>query len=625
MEKTQPKRIITPKKFVLIVYDISATVVAAILALLLFFEGEIPVRYIEIFKKSWYFYPIVASIVFSLSGFFDQMWAFAGITQYVMIGAGTLIHTVVMVFILQFTELRLPYAVYVLYWFLVAMALIFFRITFRWYSQKQIRKRKANVDKAHTINVLIVGAGNAGSQVIRELQTRQVLRKPVAIVDDNPLTHTYKNMGVPVLGNRHDIPGLVKQLNIDEIILAIPSASKTSIRNIIQICQQTPAKIKLLSYFSALDENHTVQLSDIREINIEDLLGREPVQLEMAGIEKFLRGKSVLVTGGGGSIGSELARQIAKFKPSLLVLLDTYENNVYELQQELLAKYKADLNLIVQIGSVRDRGRLEQIFEKWHPDVVFHAAAHKHVPLMEDSPEDAVKNNFFGTYNVGDIAGKYGAQKMVLISTDKAVNPTNVMGATKRLAEMAMLALNHKYPNTSFNAVRFGNVLGSSGSVIPLFEKQIKEEHRVTVTHPEIERFFMTIPEASRLVLQAGSYAKDGEIFVLDMGEPVKILDLAKELIRLSGYVPDVDIPIEFIGLRPGEKMYEELYLDKENLDKTSHEKIFTLEQNHDVQSLKQEINQLLNIIQISTPELKEKTAELIDRLINLISEDKSC
>ena len=350
------------------------------------------------------------------------------------------------------------------------------------------------------------------------------------------------------------------------------------------------------------------------------MLGRDPVKLELDGIDAYLKNKAVLVTGGGGSIGSEIARQIAKFKPSVLILFDIYENNVYELQQELKAKYGTNLNLQVLIGSVRDKQRLEEIFAKWKPSVVFHAAAHKHVPLMEDSPEDAVKNNLFGTYNVGRTAGKYGSRRMVLISTDKAVNPTNVMGATKRLAEMVMLSLNSIYPNTIYSAVRFGNVLGSSGSVIPLFKKQIREEHQVTVTHPEIERYFMTIPEASRLVLQAASYAKDGEIFVLDMGEPVKILDLAIELISLSGYEPYVDIPIDFVGLRPGEKMYEELYLDQESLDHTAHEKIFTLSQNEDCESLKQEVAHLLDIIKIHNPKLNQKVQQLMNDTIKLIS-----
>jgi len=627
MEKAKATRHITPKKFILIVYDVSATVVAALISLLIYFEGIIPDKTIEIFKNSWFIYPILGVIIFYLLGFFDQMWAFASATEYMMVVTGALLQTIVMVLILQLLELRLAYVVYFLYWFILTLILLLIRLVYRWYSHFRFKKRqKSKVEYDNIIRVLIVGAGQAGAQIISELKNRQIIREPVAIVDDNPLTHTYKSLGVPVLGDREDIPRLVEELNIDEIIIAIPSASRTAIRKIIEISRHTPARIKMLPYFSGvLEEDISVQLSDIREVDIEDLLGREPVELELEGIAAYLKDKSVLVTGGGGSIGSEIARQIAKFKPRVLILFDVYENNVYELQQELKAKYGHNLNLVVLIGSVRDSERLEEIFSIWSPSVIFHAAAHKHVPLMQDSPEDAVKNNLFGTYNVGNIAGEYGAKKMVLISTDKAVNPTNTMGATKRLSEMVMLSLNNQYPKTSYSAVRFGNVLGSSGSVIPLFKKQIEKEHRVTVTHPEIERYFMTIPEASRLVLQAGSYADDGDIFVLDMGEPVKILDLAKELITLSGYEPDVDIPIQFVGLRPGEKMYEELYLDEESLDKTAHEKIFTLHQNDDCVALKQEVSNLLNIIKLKSPQLIAKVNKLMSETIYYINEDGNC
>lgn len=621
MKNKHIKRRVTPKKFILFIYDMAVTILAALVALFIFYEGHISSTSVSAFKESWFLYPLVASLIFYFIGFYDQMWAFASTMQYLMVVAGSLAHTATMVLILQFLDMRLAYVVYSLYWFISSFFLLLIRVGFRWYRQQEVKKREKVKVHDHQINVLIVGAGQAGSQLISELQNRQVLRKPLVIVDDNPLTHTYKNMGVPVLGDRYAIPELVKEYQIDEIILAMPSASKRTLKEIIQIAHKTPARVRILPYFAGvLNQEYSAKMSDLREIEIEDLLGREPVKLEMEGIEAYLKGKSVLVTGGGGSIGSELARQIAKFEPSILLLFDIYENNVYELQQELLAHYGKKLNLQVQIGSIRDRARLDQLFASWKPNVVFHAAAHKHVPLMQDSPEDAVKNNFFGTYNVGDAAGRYGAEKMVLISTDKAVNPTNVMGATKRLAEMAMLALNSKYPDTAFTAVRFGNVLGSSGSVIPLFQKQIKEEHRVTVTHPDIRRYFMTIPEASRLVLQAGSYAKSGEIFVLDMGEPVKILDLAKELIRLSGYEPDVDIPIEFIGLRPGEKMFEELHLDKEGLDDTAHEKIFTLQQNKDVKSLQKEVQFLLNIIRIKSPDLANRTDALLQEITRLIS-----
>ncbi|HZJ69016.1 MAG TPA: nucleoside-diphosphate sugar epimerase/dehydratase [Candidatus Eisenbacteria bacterium] len=627
MKNKHLTRYVTPRKFILIVYDISATLVAALLSLFVFyFERDIPEVVMQAFKNSWFIYLIVGGIIFYLIGFFDQMWAFASFPQYVLVTTGALVHTVTVLLILQILKLRLPYVIYFIYWFILTIILLLIRLAYRWYSHYETKRKQKTETKGKHVNVLIVGAGRAGSQIITELRNQQVLRKPIAIVDDNPLTHTYKNMGIPVLGDRYDIPKLVEELNIDEIIIAIPSASNEAIREIIDICRKTNVKVKRLPFYpDILADDITVQLSDLREIDLEDLLGREPIKLELEGIDSYLNEKAVLVTGGGGSIGAELARQIAKFKPSMLILFDIYENNVYELQQELKSKYGPSLKLQVQIGSVRDKSRLEQVFAKWRPNVVFHAAAHKHVPLMEDSPEDAVKNNFFGSYNVGEVAGKYGTNRMVLISTDKAVNPTNVMGATKRLAEMAILALNNKYPHTCYSAVRFGNVLGSSGSVIPLFKKQIDGEHRVTVTHPDIERFFMTIPEASRLVLQAGSYANDGEIFVLDMGEPVKIIDLAKELIRLSGYEPFVDIPIDFIGLRPGEKMYEELYLDEEYLDKTAHEKIFTLLQNHNINSLEEEIESLLNIIKIQTPKTINKTSVLLKEIICLIDQHYDC
>lgn len=625
MENKNVVRYVTPKKIVLIIYDVSATIIAALAALLIYFQWIIPANIIETFKNSWFIYPLIGGVLFYLFGFFDQMWAFASFPQYILITSGALAQTITTVLILQLLELRLPYVIYFLYWFILTIILLLIRLTYRWYSHYRIKRRQKSVAKGKHINVLIVGAGRAGSQIIAELQNQQIIRKPIAIVDDNPLTHTYKNMGVPVLGNRNDIPRLVEKLDIDEIIIAIPSASSKTIQEIIDVSKNTKTRIRKLAFLPGiLNDDSKVQLSDLREIKIEDLLGRDPVKLELDGIDSYIKEKSILVTGGGGSIGSELARQIAKFKPSTIILFDIYENNVYDLQQELKAKYGPRLKLQVQIGSVRDKARLEQLFAKWRPHVVFHAAAHKHVPLMEDSPEDAVKNNVFGSYNVANAAGKYGAQRMVLISTDKAVNPTNVMGATKRLAEMLILASNHKYPNTCYSAVRFGNVLGSSGSVIPLFEKQINEEHRVTVTHPDIERFFMTIPEASRLVLQAGSFANDGEIFVLDMGKPVKILDLAKELIRLSGYEPFVDIPIEFIGLRPGEKMYEELYLDEECLDNTAHQKIFTLEQNHNIQSLRKEIEDLLSIIDITTPKTIKKMNELLEEAISLINQHQA-
>ena len=393
----------------------------------------------------------------------------------------------------------------------------------------------------------------------------------VCFVDDNPNKQGRIINGINIEGTRDDIPALAEKYDVDTIYIAIPSAKTSERREIINLCQSTGRKVMTLPALYQL-VNGEVSVSKLREVEVEDLLGRDPIETNLEEVAAYIRDKVVLVTGGGGSIGSELCRQIAKQHPKMLVVFDIYENTTYELQQELKHDYPAE-DLRFVIGSVRDLHRLEVVFEKYHPELVFHAAAHKHVPLMENSPNEAIKNNVFGTYNVALTAEKYGVDKCVLISTDKAVNPTNIMGASKRICEMIVQTM-AKYSDTTFVAVRFGNVLGSHGSVIPLFEKQIKEGGPVTVTHPDIIRFFMTIPEAVGLVLQAGAYAKGGEIFVLDMGEPMKILDLAKNMIRMSGYVPDEDIKIEFTGLRPGEKLYEEVLMDEEGLTDTENEKI---------------------------------------------------
>ena len=377
--------------------------------------------------------------------------------------------------------------------------------------------------------------------------------------------------GVPVAGNRNDIPRFFDEKTITEIYTAIPSASARERKAIIEICRETGCQVKILPGIYQLI-NGEVSIAKLRNVEIEDLLGRDPIRVNLDEIMGYVSGKVVLVTGGGGSIGSELCRQVASHNPKQLIIFDIYENNAYDIQLELKEKYP-DLDLVVLIGSVRNTHRIETVFEKYRPDIVYHAAAHKHVPLMEDSPNEAIKNNVFGTYKTAKAADKYGTKRFVLISTDKAVNPTNIMGASKRMCEMVVQMMNAR-SKTDFVAVRFGNVLGSNGSVIPLFKKQIEQGGPVTVTHPDIIRYFMTIPEAVSLVLQAGAYAKGGEIFVLDMGEPMKILDLAKNLIRLSGYTPDVDIPIVFTGLRPGEKLYEELLMNEEGMQDTPNKLI---------------------------------------------------
>ena len=460
--------------------------------------------------------------------------------------------------------------------------------------------------------VLVIGAGTAGALVVRELDRRLELEKKVVglIDDDKQKLGTYID-GVRVLGNRHDIKKIVKEKDVEEIIIAIANLEKKILKELINECKDLKVKVKIMPGLNEIIDGK-FSVESIRDVDVNDLLGRETVKLDYSGIADYLQEKIVLVTGGGGSIGSELCRQIVRFNPKQLIIFDIYENNAYEIQMELKRNYP-ELNLVTLIGSVRDKVRLEHIFNKYRPNVVFHAAAHKHVPLMEDSPCEAIKNNVMGTLNVAEVASKYKVERFVLISTDKAVNPTNVMGASKRLCEMIIQAIN-KESNTDFVAVRFGNVLGSNGSVVPLFKKQIAKGGPVTLTHKEITRFFMTIPEAAQLVLQAGVYAKGGEIFVLDMGKPVKIYDLAENLIRLSGYTPNSDIKIEITGLRPGEKLYEELLMNNDNLTKTAHNKIFIDKpETISLNKIIKQIDDLLFVAKIGNKNmLKDKLKEIV-------------
>ena len=436
---------------------------------------------------------------------------------------------------------------------------------------KNIKLATKNTDISR---VLIIGAGCAGEMVVKELEKNpQLNKKAVAIIDDDITRIGDQVSGVDIVGTRNSILKIVKLYKIDEIIFSIANISKKGKKEIIDICKNTNCKIKTIpGIYEIIDGK--VDIKQVRDVEIEDLLGREPIEVDFNLMGSYIQDSTILVTGAGGSIGSELCRQIANIRPKKLIMLDNYENNLYSIQQELIRKYGDSIKMIAVVASIREQKRIEKIFDKYRPEVVFHAAAHKHVPLMENSPGEAIKNNIFGTLNVAMLSSKYNVKRFLLISTDKAVNPTNVMGATKRAAEMIIQSLNEE-SKTEFVAVRFGNVLGSNGSVIPLFKKQIEEGGPVTVTHPKIIRYFMTIEEAVGLVIQAGGMAKGGEIFVLDMGEPVKILDLAKNLIRLSGFEPDVDIKIVFTGLRPGEKLYEELLMSEEGLLDTKHKKIF--------------------------------------------------
>lgn len=455
------------------------------------------------------------------------------------------------------------------YAFLIACSTIFVRaLAFVLYRYSNYLKTRG---KGYSKRILIVGAGYSAAAMIHDLSRNANINYDiVGLVDDDNEKKNMTISGYRVLGGRNDIPQICRDYKVEEILLAVPSATSAQRKSLIEICEKTDCKIKTLP---SIDQTIGNEKYKMRDIEIEDLLERDEIKLSVGEIEGYIREKKILITGGGGSIGSELCRQVMKFNPKELVIVDIYENNAYDIQMELCEKFPENKPMVI-IASVRDMERLENIFMQYKPDVVFHAAAHKHVPLMEDSPTEAIRNNILGTYNVAKCADKFGCRKFVMISTDKAVNPTNIMGATKRMCEMIVEAMQHQ-SKTEFVSVRFGNVLGSNGSVVPLFRKQIEKGGPVTITHKEITRFFMSIPEAAQLVIQAGAFAKGGEIFVLDMGKPVKIYDLAKNIIRLSGYKPGIDIEIKEIGLRPGEKLYEELLMDEEKLRATPHSQIF--------------------------------------------------
>lgn len=503
---------------------------------------------------------------------YRSVWRYASANELVNIVGATASASMAQFIYCKFTDNRMPRSYSVLYFFLLTLAICCIRFGYR-ILRIINNKRMSLMGREQCANVMIIGAGAGGDMILKEIEnSRYLSMRAKCIIDDQPGCHGKLMRGVPIVGGRESILDAVGQYSIDEIIFAIPSASVQTRKEILGICKESGCKLRTIPGTYQLI-NGDVSVSSLKEVEIEDLLGREPIRINTEEVLEHVGGKVVLVTGGGGSIGSELCRQLAAHHPKQLIILDIYENNAYDIQQELIRKYP-DLDLVVLIASVRNKERIDSIFETYRPNIVYHAAAHKHVPLMEDSPHEAIKNNVFGTYKVAQAADRYGVDKFVLISTDKAVNPTNIMGASKRLCEMLIQSMNRS-SRTNYVAVRFGNVLGSNGSVIPLFKKQIAEGGPVTVTHPDIIRYFMTIPEAVSLVLQAGAYARGGEIFVLDMGEPVKILDLATNLIKLSGYRVGEDIQIVFTGLRPGEKMYEELLMNEEGLKETANKMIF--------------------------------------------------
>ncbi len=571
---------------VILFLDVLIILAAYLFALLLCFDfrySTIPAAYLYAYAWAMPFWIISTIVVYYGCRLYHSIWSFASIHELERIAAACAILAPVYAAGTWFMKLQMPSAWYFMGYLLTFCVCTSIRFSYRLLRYwKQRRERQALADSGQAEErIMVIGAGEAGQVIIKELQRSGRLNSRVCcVIDDNPGKKGRYLEGVEIIGGRKRIPDAVKDYGITHIIFAIPSAKKRSKTAILNICQETGCKLQTLPGIYQLVKGE-VSVSQLRDVDITDLLGRDEIEIDNNEVEKLIADQTVLVTGGGGSIGSELCRQIAQRHPKMLVLFDIYENNVYDLQQELKRVFP-DLNLKVLIGSVRDEERIRSIMEIYRPKVVFHAAAHKHVPLMEDSPNEAVKNNALGTYKTAKAAGDYGVKKFILISTDKAVNPTNIMGATKRLCEMVIQMMNQEYPKTEFVAVRFGNVLGSNGSVIPLFKKQIAEGGPVTVTHPDIIRYFMTIPEAVSLVLQATTYAEGGEIFVLDMGEPVKIADMAKNLIRLSGYTPDVDIKIEYTGLRPGEKLYEELLMAEEGLRETPNKLIF-IGQNIDV------------------------------------------
>ena len=558
---------------ILIMIAVDAFVVnlAGFAALFTRFEFEyfvlVASGFLDNFKSLMLISTAATILIFALFRLYSTVWAYAGVGELLRIITACILSVSAEMIYAFIFHIRMPrsYMLMKLLFFITAVCVIRFanRIT-RMLTSTTLKKQK---------RTMLIGAGRSGDVVVRELKNSVYSEnKIVCIIDDDKMKQGRFLNGVKVVGGREKIVESCEKYNVEEIIVAMPTATALQKREIVNICQKTNCQIMTLPGIYQL-ANGEVDIQKIRKVDVEDLLGRDSIRINLDEISGYIKNKTVLVTGGGGSIGSELCRQISKYEPKELIIFDIYENNAYQIQQELRRSYP-DLNLTVLIGSVRDRERVNDLFAKYRPNLVFHAAAHKHVPLMEDSPAEAIKNNVFGTFNVATAASEYGAEKMVLISTDKAVNPTNIMGASKRMCELIIEMMNDN-SDTEFVAVRFGNVLGSNGSVIPLFKKQIEHGGPVTVTHKDIIRYFMTIPEAVSLVLQAGSYAKGGEIFVLDMGDPVRIDDLARNMIKLSGFEPDVDIKVEYTGLRPGEKLFEELLLNTEGIEKTPNDLIF--------------------------------------------------
>lgn len=555
--------------FSYVAYDFIVAYLSTVFAFLLSFK-EVNLIWPSEFVSASLIWPFSTILGLYIVKIYNILWRFSGFNEILRIFAGCFISVAATMIAQKAIWLDSDFSLYILNYFITVFLILVQRFMVRKYAIKQAEKTSNTPKTDITGNVMIIGAGAAGEAVIKELSADKEI-KIKCVIDDNPLKIGQYIGGIHIVGGVGTIVTNAKKYEIDTIIFAIPTCSIAKRTEILNICQLTKCQLKILPSLYQL-ENVNEFVPAIRKVEIEDLLGRDPIRVNLDSVMSYVENQVVLVTGGGGTIGSELCRQIASHNPKQLIVFDIYENNAYEIQNELKHDYP-NLDLVTLVGSVRDSKRMDYLFRTYKPQIVYHAAAHKHVPLMEDSPNESIKNNVFGTYKTAQCADRYGVKRFVLISTDKAVNPTNIMGASKRICEMIVQTFNEK-SKTEFVAVRFGNVLGSNGSVIPLFKKQLEQGGPLTVTDPNIIRYFMTIPEAVSLVLQAGANAKGGEIFVLDMGQPVKILTLAENLIRLSGFEPYKDIPIEFTGLRPGEKLYEELLMSEEGLTATENELI---------------------------------------------------
>ena len=573
MEETRKDKLqLIVRRFFLIITDIILVNGCVFISLVMRFNVDLAAiesQYIQNFKSTCVPFTLITLLIFWCFRMYHSLWQYASIAELYKIVEACIVSEVAHVCLTTVMGTPLPRACYFMSVVFLIVAMCASRFMYRLIRTLLQEYRHTS----EQIKIMIIGAGEATNVLMREIANSRYLdnSKVVCIIDDDPKKVGKYIRGVKIVGTRERIKEYARYYEIDEIIFAIPSASQETKRQILNICKETNCNLKIIpGVYQMMDGEINVQ--DIRNVDVDDLLGRDPINVDVESILGYVSGKTVLVTGGGGSIGSELCRQLVKHNPKCLIIFDIYENSAYDIQQELKMNCPY-ANVVTLIGSIRNNTRLEWIFSHYRPDIVYHAAAHKHVPLMEGSPNEAVKNNVAGTWNLARMADKYNTKRFVMISTDKAVNPTNIMGATKRCCEMIVQTKN-KTSKTEFVAVRFGNVLGSNGSVVPLFKKQIEEGGPVTVTHEEVTRFFMTIPEAVSLVLQASAMAKGGEIFVLDMGEPVKIIDLARNLIKLSGFEPNVDIKIEVTGLRPGEKLYEEVLMDEEGLQKTSNNQI---------------------------------------------------